>query len=219
MSEKRDEGGFTLIELLIVIIILAILAAIVVFAVGTTGANAKTAACNSDAKTMETALESYKAEVGYYPGDVNLQVSGQINPLPVINQGQQWANAIPPTNTPPPGPWNPAGAVYGLLGNNGVSASDTSVATPPLANTTTAPPPVPANSPAGSWLAPNGTVVGPFMRALPNSTHYQIWTDGQGGVFVFPPATAGGTPAYVAAHMDPAHNFDITPAICQTAPV
>ena len=54
MREKRNEGGFTLIELLIVIIILAILAAIVVFAVGTTGPNAMTAACNADAKTFET---------------------------------------------------------------------------------------------------------------------------------------------------------------------
>jgi prepilin-type N-terminal cleavage/methylation domain-containing protein len=68
MVEKRNDGGFTLIELLIVIIILAILAAIVVFAVGTTGGNAKTAACDSDAKTFETALESYKAETTFYPG-------------------------------------------------------------------------------------------------------------------------------------------------------
>lgn len=71
MNEKSNEGGFTLIELLIVIIILAILAAIVVFAVGTTGSNAKTAACQSDAKTFESALESYKAEVGFYPAAGN----------------------------------------------------------------------------------------------------------------------------------------------------
>jgi prepilin-type N-terminal cleavage/methylation domain-containing protein len=67
MKEKRNEGGFTLIELLIVIIILAILAAIVVFAVGTTGTNAKVAACNSDAKSVETAVEAYKAQTGTYP--------------------------------------------------------------------------------------------------------------------------------------------------------
>jgi prepilin-type N-terminal cleavage/methylation domain-containing protein len=64
---KRSEGGFTLIELLIVIIILAILAAIVVFAVGTTGKNASAASCKSDAKTVETALETYKAELATYP--------------------------------------------------------------------------------------------------------------------------------------------------------
>src|SRR5580658_6249233 len=67
MMKKRSEGGFTLIELLIVIIILAILAAIVVFAVGTTGKNAAAASCESDAKTVETALETYKAEMDAYP--------------------------------------------------------------------------------------------------------------------------------------------------------
>jgi len=67
MKQKRNEGGFTLIELLIVIIILAILAAIVVFAVGTTGKNASEAACQSDAKSVETALEAYKAQMGQYP--------------------------------------------------------------------------------------------------------------------------------------------------------
>ena len=71
MMKKRNEGGFTLIELLIVIIILAILAAIVVFAVGTTGANAAAASCESDAKTVETALETYKAEMTVYPAADN----------------------------------------------------------------------------------------------------------------------------------------------------
>ncbi|HYA67430.1 MAG TPA: prepilin-type N-terminal cleavage/methylation domain-containing protein [Acidimicrobiales bacterium] len=67
MNEKRRDEGFTLIELLIVIIILAILAAIVIFAVGNTSTSAKQASCNSDAKTVETAVEAYKAEVGSYP--------------------------------------------------------------------------------------------------------------------------------------------------------
>ena len=66
-KEQRNEGGFTLIELLIVIIILAILAAIVVFAVGTTTGNSKAAACNSDAKTVEVAIEAYKAQNATYP--------------------------------------------------------------------------------------------------------------------------------------------------------
>jgi prepilin-type N-terminal cleavage/methylation domain-containing protein len=67
LKQKRNEGGFTLIELLIVIIILAILAAIVVFAVGTTTTNAKQSACNSDAKSVETAVEAYKAQLGKDP--------------------------------------------------------------------------------------------------------------------------------------------------------
>jgi len=70
IKEKRSEGGFTLIELLIVIIILAILAAIVVFAVGTSTTNAKVAACDANAKSIETAMEAYKAQTGSYPGAI-----------------------------------------------------------------------------------------------------------------------------------------------------
>lgn len=66
---RGAEEGFTLIELLIVIVILGILAAIVVFAVGTTGTNAAVASCKADAKTVETALEAYKAQNNSsYPG-------------------------------------------------------------------------------------------------------------------------------------------------------
>jgi hypothetical protein len=35
--------------------------------VGTTGQNAAAASCESDAKTVETALETYKAELNSYP--------------------------------------------------------------------------------------------------------------------------------------------------------
>src|ERR1700722_15500560 len=134
ITEKRNEGGFTLIELLIVIIILAILAAIVVFAVGTKGSNPKTAACSSDAKTFETALESYKAEVGNYPGEGD----GSAAPTGSSNE-------------------------YGLLGNTTAGAP----------------------SPAPNWLLGSQTI-GPFMRALPATQHYQIVTDGNGNVYVLP---------------------------------
>jgi prepilin-type N-terminal cleavage/methylation domain-containing protein len=207
MSEKRNEGGFTLIELLIVIIILAILAAIVVFAVGSTGQNAKTAACNSDAKTFETALETYKAEVGFYPGDPNLTTNTGGPAIP--NQGQTWGSAIAMTRaatlspmTTMPNPPAPGNGVYGLLGDNGTEANG-------ALNT--------ASDPGGSWIAPNGSTIGPFLRTLPQSTHYQIWTDGQGGVFVFPPPstyTVNPSTSFTSAN-----NFDITPGICQTAPV
>lgn len=61
------ESGFTLIELLIVIVILGILAAIVVFAVQNLSGQSSKAACQSQYKTIETALETYKAEMGTYP--------------------------------------------------------------------------------------------------------------------------------------------------------
>ncbi len=66
-EEEGEEGGFTLIELLIVIVILGILAAIVVFAVQNLTSSSSQASCGSDYKTVETAVEAYKAQMGAYP--------------------------------------------------------------------------------------------------------------------------------------------------------
>ena len=99
MVAKREQGGFTLIELLIVIIILAILAAIVVFAVGSTNTNAIASSCNADAKSVETALEAYKAQIGSYPaalanltGSVTTTVNG------VSQVVGPWLKEVPSTN-------------------------------------------------------------------------------------------------------------------------
>ena len=66
-EEEGDEGGFTLIELLIVIVILGILAAIVVFAVQNLTSSSSQASCGSDYKTVETAVEAFRAQIGYDP--------------------------------------------------------------------------------------------------------------------------------------------------------
>jgi len=81
--ELGDEGGFTLIELLIVIVILGILAAIVVFAVQNLTSQSATAACGSDYKTVETAAETFKAQVGHYPQVGDNAVSGPGSTTPV----------------------------------------------------------------------------------------------------------------------------------------
>ena len=66
LQERRTDGespesGFTLIELLIVIVVLGILAAIVIFSLtGVTGSS-QVAACNTDAKSVETAVAAYEA--------------------------------------------------------------------------------------------------------------------------------------------------------------
>jgi prepilin-type N-terminal cleavage/methylation domain-containing protein len=67
---ESSESGFTLIELLIVIVVLGILAAIVIFSLtGVTGQSAQ-AACNTDAKSVETAVAAYEANppTGIAPG-------------------------------------------------------------------------------------------------------------------------------------------------------
>jgi prepilin-type N-terminal cleavage/methylation domain-containing protein len=78
-SDRGEEGGFTLIELLIVIVILGILAAIVVFAVQNLTKESSQASCGSDYKTVETATEVFKSQIGYYPGDAAIP-AGTVTP-------------------------------------------------------------------------------------------------------------------------------------------
>ncbi len=61
---RRGESGFTLIELLVVIAVLAILAAIVIFnIVGVANRGAKSA-CDSDVKTVQTAMDAWYNDNG-----------------------------------------------------------------------------------------------------------------------------------------------------------
>jgi prepilin-type N-terminal cleavage/methylation domain-containing protein len=58
-GEEVAESGFTLIELLVVIVVLGILAATVVFALSGVSGQSAEAACNSDAKTIDVAIQAY----------------------------------------------------------------------------------------------------------------------------------------------------------------
>ncbi len=94
LKQRRDDEGFTLIELLIVIIILAILATIVIFAVGTTTKNAALASCKSTVKTVQTALEAYKAQnpTGKYPGTLKTLTKN-------TGTNGPWLKSVPNTST------------------------------------------------------------------------------------------------------------------------
>jgi general secretion pathway protein G len=76
---RRPDGGFTLIELMIIMLILAILAAIAVLAVDNAQAQSAVAACKADYKTVETAQEAYRAQVGKSAsgfGDLTVTTTG-----------------------------------------------------------------------------------------------------------------------------------------------
>ena len=73
---SKGQSGFTLIELLVVIAILGVLAGVVVFAVGGVTKSANQKACKTERKTIETALEAYKADTGAYPASLILLNNG-----------------------------------------------------------------------------------------------------------------------------------------------
>jgi type II secretion system protein G len=73
---KKHDEGFTLIELLIVIVILGILAAVVVFAVGGITDTGDASACKTERRTVETAIEAYRAQEGTYPTAMSALTGG-----------------------------------------------------------------------------------------------------------------------------------------------
>lgn len=79
-----------MVEVLIVIVILSILAAIVVFAVQNLSKSTASAACTADYKTVESAVEAYKAQMGNYPSGSN---GGAPSAKPFTDSGAPGDNA------------------------------------------------------------------------------------------------------------------------------
>jgi prepilin-type N-terminal cleavage/methylation domain-containing protein len=83
-TRTKSESGFTLIELLVVIVILGVLSGIVVFAVSGIQDRGNAAACKTDKKSVEVAVEAYFAKNGAYPpaGDPGwLELTSGVNQL------------------------------------------------------------------------------------------------------------------------------------------
>ncbi|MEZ5180949.1 MAG: prepilin-type N-terminal cleavage/methylation domain-containing protein [Acidimicrobiales bacterium] len=78
-SEKSlGAKGFTLIELLVVIVILGVLAAVVVFSVSGITDNSEQSGCAQELRTIETAVEAYRAQEGAYPANIGALAPGFI---------------------------------------------------------------------------------------------------------------------------------------------
>ena len=88
------DAGFTLIELLIVIVVLGILAATVIFALGGVTSQSAVAACNSDAKSVEVAVEAYHSA----PANTTEQWPGAITDLTGTAFGGPFLRQAPPTD-------------------------------------------------------------------------------------------------------------------------
>jgi prepilin-type N-terminal cleavage/methylation domain-containing protein len=117
LRRRRDlgeEGGFTLIELLIVIVILGILAAIVVFAVQNLTSQSSKAACQSQYKTLETAQEAYKAQMGSYASSFALLNASTTSGVIGGGSAGPWIKDLPNTTS-----GASVGDYYGIDAANG----------------------------------------------------------------------------------------------------
>jgi general secretion pathway protein G len=109
-AARAGDGGFTLIELLIVIVILGVLAGIVVFSVNFITDRGTNAACKTDIKNVQAAVEAYRAadplKDGKYPATLATLAPNYIRSTP---DGSKYTISYDPTT----------GAVTGTINGGG----------------------------------------------------------------------------------------------------
>ena len=113
-AARGGEGGFTLIELLIVIVILGILAGIVVFSVNFIADRGTNAACKTDIKNVQAAVESYRTSHDTYPGTIGDLVPDYLRSVPDTSAQRKYTINYDGT----------IGAVTGQIGLGGAGAAD-----------------------------------------------------------------------------------------------
>ena len=98
ISLKKSNQGFTIVELLIVIVVIGILAALVITAYAGIQAKARNGKRSTDIQALQTQLEGFNSQNGYYPSltDLNsatwratnmksLEVNAMVDPSSTCN--------------------------------------------------------------------------------------------------------------------------------------
>jgi prepilin-type N-terminal cleavage/methylation domain-containing protein len=72
ISLKKRNQGFTIVELLIVIVVIGILALLVITTYSGIQAKARNSKRSADVKSLQTQIEAYFSQNGYYPNRTNM---------------------------------------------------------------------------------------------------------------------------------------------------
>ena len=138
---KNQDKGFTLVELLIVIVILGILATVTVFAVRGITDKGQENACDVEARTLDTAIESFYAQNQFDPTQV--EVAAADNAATTFDETDP-AFALVPTyvkSVPDTTKWvfvAPGQAVPSGVGPDGIAGNTDDRAAVTAANNTSA---------------------------------------------------------------------------------
>lgn len=106
---QKNKKGFTLIELLVVVAIIGLLSTLSILALNTARARARDAKRVADVRQIQTALEMYYNDVGYYPASISTTSA-------IESGGNVYMRAVPVPPTPFDG--SACTATYGTIPNH-----------------------------------------------------------------------------------------------------
>jgi prepilin-type N-terminal cleavage/methylation domain-containing protein len=131
ISLKKNSKGFTIVELLIVIVVIGILALLVITTYSGIQAKARNAKRQTDIASLQTQLEAFFSQNGYYPSLTDMNSSSWLG----TNMGSLDKNALIDPSNPSQSPTLLAAPAaksyaYAVTDSNGASceATDTNCA-------------------------------------------------------------------------------------------